>query len=167
MSDPGFFSGDDDYARQRMAAALVSGGNFGGQQRQSDPFGSLGQALAMKAMQNRQMQNNYNNQPPPTANIPSCYDATVSHRVRRKCRRYALSPMEIRFGTMGGKFGNLVAERTKGKHKQLRASAIGASSSPVRRPRTLLNLTIATKATTSDRSVRRLISPFIIITACP
>lgn len=65
----GFFYGDDtlaDDARTRMMAQVLQGNQSQGQQ---SPFGGIGQALAMKAMQNRQAQKAYDNVAPITANL--------------------------------------------------------------------------------------------------
>lgn len=66
MSSPGFFYGDEDpaeAARTQMMAKLLQGGN------QQGPFGGIGQAIQMKALQNRQGQQAYDKAPPAMANL--------------------------------------------------------------------------------------------------
>lgn len=67
MSSPGFFTGDQDpadMARTQMMASILQGKQ---QQGQQNPFGGIGNAIAMKALQNRQAQDAYNRAPPTTA----------------------------------------------------------------------------------------------------
>lgn len=63
MSSPGYFYGDQQTQQpsmqQQLAMALM---NNGGQQQQS-PGASIGQAILMKSMQNRQAQQAYNQAP--------------------------------------------------------------------------------------------------------
>jgi hypothetical protein len=67
MSGAGFFYGEDPQqdAQQRMAMALM-----GGNKQQQGPFGGVGDAIQMKALQQRQAQNAYQKAPPVQATLP-------------------------------------------------------------------------------------------------
>ncbi len=74
MSSMGITNGEWDHmpgmalddVKARMMAQILQGRGLG----QQDPFGGIGQAIAMKAMQNRQAQRAYEAAPPVTASIP-------------------------------------------------------------------------------------------------
>jgi len=59
MSSPGYFYGDEQNPQMKMASALMGGDKPG-------PFGGIGTAIQMKALQNRMAQNAYEKAPAAT-----------------------------------------------------------------------------------------------------
>lgn len=94
--------GDDDFAKNQMMANLLMGNQQG--QQQQGAFAPIGNALMMKAMQNRQAQNAYDKAPPPMANLslPGAGGQPVQSQLSAKMPYMGPKGISGLFGLGGG-----------------------------------------------------------------